>query len=272
MSDNEFLRQKREREFQVRVLAAVEKPKRNRLLAIINSAFFLWLMSALLLTVGGGYITNHKQCLEDADKIISRRSHLRQELFNRDLAYQRRVSEAKSFPEAFTFPDKRGSVFADLSNLSYNEVQGEYLALTNRIRYAELPDSNVSKHRAAWSDYTSLEIDKLHREIQRPLDDDNNQSPSDEARLVKSMQLNADLYVARQSFENTLDGVAYYFQPDCSAVNTTAIALGYRAPIVFAAVNPLYTMKDGSAGIIKDAIAEVEKAQNDVRSFEAEKP
>lgn len=192
-------------------------------------------------------------------------------MFSRDLAYQRRVSEAKNFPEAFTFPDKRGSTFADLSNLSYSEFQGEYLALGNRVRLAELPDTTVSQYRLSSEQFFSFHNDKMTRELQAPIDDDK-QSPSDEARLVKSMQLNADLYVARQSFENTLEGVAYYFQPDCSAVNTTAIALGYRAPIVFAAVNPLYTMKDGSAGITKDAIAEVEKAQNDVSSFEAEKP
>jgi len=40
-------------EFQQRLLAAVEKPERNRLLAVINSAFFLWVMSALLLSICG---------------------------------------------------------------------------------------------------------------------------------------------------------------------------------------------------------------------------
>src|SRR5215469_1400068 len=87
-------------EFQQRLLAAVEKPERNRLLAVINSAFFLWVMSALLLSIGGSYITNHKQCLDDAEKVIERRSHLSQELFFRGGALADRMAKAKTVLEA----------------------------------------------------------------------------------------------------------------------------------------------------------------------------
>ena len=51
MPENEFLRHKRDREFQAHVLAALEKP--NRFLAVVNSGAFLWLMSAAFLTIGG---------------------------------------------------------------------------------------------------------------------------------------------------------------------------------------------------------------------------
>jgi hypothetical protein len=57
MVDNEFLRQRREREFQQRVLAAVEKPKTSRIFKIMNAPSFLWLLTALILTVGGAYIS-----------------------------------------------------------------------------------------------------------------------------------------------------------------------------------------------------------------------
>ena len=56
MADNEFLRQKREREFQQRVLAALEKPKSHRIIRVINAPFFLWLLTVILVT-GGRFLS-----------------------------------------------------------------------------------------------------------------------------------------------------------------------------------------------------------------------
>jgi hypothetical protein len=58
--ESDGLRERREREFQRRVLAAIERPKSNRFWAFINSAAFLWLASAIVLTGGGWYITRQK--------------------------------------------------------------------------------------------------------------------------------------------------------------------------------------------------------------------
>ena len=98
MLESELQRQKRERNFQQRVLNAVEAPKRNRFLAVINSAFFLWCISALFLTVGGGYLTNHQQCVREADQLIERRSLLTQELYGRQLAFSRCYSACNIDP------------------------------------------------------------------------------------------------------------------------------------------------------------------------------
>jgi hypothetical protein len=87
MRNNEFTRRRQEREFQARLFAALQKPKRNKLLAIINSPFFLWLMSLVILTIGGTYVGAYQQCTKEAlDQItldvkiqreyIERRGHI----------------------------------------------------------------------------------------------------------------------------------------------------------------------------------------------------
>ena len=139
-------------EFQQRVLAAVEKPKRNKLLAVINSPFFLWVMSVLLLSIGGSYVSNYKQCRDDAEKTIERRNHLSQELLVRLTAVSARVTEAKTLQEAThelnalilpqpATPDRDipSSIFKDLSLISYAEMQKEFQTLMGRITYAALP-------------------------------------------------------------------------------------------------------------------------------------
>ena len=233
-------------EFQQRLLAAVENPERNRLLAVINSAFFLWVMSALLLSIGGSYITNHKQCLDDAEKVIERRSHLSQELLFRDGALADRIAKAKTLEEANQAGNtlllrpppaadqtKPGSIFTDLSERNYTEVQTEFETLTDRIKYAELPDSSI-KERRLKSMVTSLDAEKMAQEFQ--------ERPPDEGRMLKFIQMNIGLDVARRTFEKVLDAVAYDFRPNCSVINVAKLTFGYRPPIVFAEISPLYTM------------------------------
>jgi hypothetical protein len=112
---------------------------RSRLWMLLNSGIFLWFLSAILLTIGGGYITNHQQCMRDADQIIDRRSRLNLELLSRNTSFASRVSAAKTFQPPFA-PDKRGSVYADLANTSYSEVQRELWKLNEQIVKDELPE------------------------------------------------------------------------------------------------------------------------------------
>jgi len=266
MPENEFLRQKREREFQQRMLAALEKPRQNRVWMILNSAFVLWLLSAILITGGGTYITGHKQCLADADQIINRRARLRQELFGRDLAYARRIADPKTFE--FTVPDKRGSVLADLSNVGYAEIQAEYMNLTSRVRYADIPELNVNALRLSWLDFVSPRNDKLFDDF-HAADDHDKGGEENLSRALTSQKLLIALVIADQSFEHDLDSLAYRFDPNCSMANLLGIALGYRPPIVFAAVSPSL---DAFSTILRDDMKAVDKAQNDLRSFEREKP
>jgi hypothetical protein len=262
MPENEFLRRKREHEFQRRVLAAIEKPKRNRFFVIINSAAFIWLASVFVITIGGGYITNHKQCMDDAEKIIERRSHLSLEMRGREGAYLTRVSDAKTIQDASTFPDKRGSIYTDLSATAYPEVRVEYLLLTRRVRYAEIHDPNMPMEISAWGHFQTVHNKKRDEEFEAS-------SPDKKSRALKFQKLIAELLFTQQSYERTLDNFAYIFVPDCSVLNTAATALGYRPPIVFGAPSPLLAQY---REIIYSAHREVDRAQSDLRSFVAEPP
>src|SRR5260221_4596086 len=66
---NDRLREKEEREFKSRILAALEKPKKIRCLVIINSPIVIWLLSAIVITLGGGYYTTYRQCIADARQV-----------------------------------------------------------------------------------------------------------------------------------------------------------------------------------------------------------
>ena len=200
MPENEFTEfQRRVLAAVDRVLAAVEKPKRGRLLAIINSSFFIWLMSVLLLTIGGSYITNHKQCLDDAEKIMDRRDHLRQEMYVRDFDYEHRVAEAKTFREAVSASPRgpaKQPLFSALGNLSYGEMHGEYYTLSERIRYEEFPDPAIDKLRREKNDRSY----ELGRKLFGYTPEQNDSSAA-EADLLTSLQLNAKLFLGLQTFE-----------------------------------------------------------------------
>lgn len=251
----------------------MKKAPDNKLLAFINSPIFIWLLSALVLTIGGAYITNHKQCRDDAEKIIERRKHLRQELFSRELDRDRRVANAKTAQEAIaeampTMQDKRGSIFADLSNINYSELSGEFLTLTRRIRYTELPDPSIADYRrkSMRENAASFSFNNKER-IQEPLDGKKQPPPIDEGSLLKGVQLALRLAFAKQSFEHALDSFAYDFRPDCSVINIAKLTLGYRPPIVFAETSTLYTMADGSAGMLKRDVEVIEQMQKKLDSL-----
>ena len=93
MREGEFLRERREREFQAKVLDALDKQKNNRFLSIINSAAFLWFLSALFVTAGGSYYTKYQECARQADETIDKFQHLNEELYIRRKAIFQAISD-----------------------------------------------------------------------------------------------------------------------------------------------------------------------------------
>jgi hypothetical protein len=60
------------------------KFQQNRLWAVINSPFFLWLMSLIILTVGGYMAVAHQQCTNDALDEISHAVKIQREYIMRE--------------------------------------------------------------------------------------------------------------------------------------------------------------------------------------------
>jgi hypothetical protein len=252
----EKLRNMQLRGFQKKVLRAVGPPRRSRLWTFLNSAFVIWCLSAILLTVGGGYITNHQQCMRDADQIIDRRSHLALELFSRRAAFATRVSEAKTLQPPF-LPGKQGSLYSDLSGIPYGEVEKEFLLLIKRIEQEEFPDAAMRDAQVSWLDFNSSRVD---REFEKAQQSSLSFKP-DEA--LKEFKITVELQSLYDDFNRDLDMLAYYYQPDCTILKTLGTALGYKPQIVRATISPLFSLPDTHA-FLKEDVDQIEKRQREI--------
>lgn len=266
--ENDFLRQKREREFQERIIASLEKPKGNRFWAFINSAIFIWFLSATVLAMGGGYITNHQQCLHDAEQIIDRRARLGLELAGRQRAFNDTVQQAKTQKDAPFGPGIKGSVYDDLSKMSYFEVSNEFLKLEGRVERVQFPDGDeIHQARMKWMEFNRALADKMFDEAQKPIL--GNGPPTDKAQQAKDFkmqQLMTQLNFEIMSFDRDIDNYAYSLEPNCNLIFVGASVLGYKPPIVLASISPLYQLGSGFSEIFQDRKESIEKLQAQVRA------
>jgi hypothetical protein len=267
MPKYEKLRNKRERTSQR--LSLANAPKRNIILAIINSAFFIWCISALFLTLGGGYVTNHQQCMREADQIIERRKVVSQEMFGRQLAFSTALENATTLQKLPSGPTIAGSTLPEFSKMSYLDVQMELLKMGNRFAYEVLPDSSIHNAQLAWSEFNDQQADRLFDEFQKPLD----QKPTkiDPNLELRSRKLYSQLFNDFASFQHDLDAYAYYFQPDCTPLKTLEVALGDKPQIVLASVSPLFENGDIKS-IFFEAIDRFNKLKSDVLALNNAKP
>jgi hypothetical protein len=247
----EKLRNARLRGFRKEVLGAVEPPKATRLWRFLNSAFVIWCLSAILLTVGGGYITNHQQCMRDADQIIDRRSHLASEIFGRNAAFATRVADAKTLEPPF-FPGKQGSLYPDLSNIPYREVERELWSINDRIEREELPDIEMQNAQIRWLDVMSSRADREFEKFRQP------SLPSKPDEALKEFKITVALQSLYDTFNRDLDMLAYFYRPDCTILKTLGTALGYKPQIVKASISPSFFLPD-TRDILKDDIDQIDK-------------
>jgi hypothetical protein len=135
MTDKEFLRQRREREFQQSVLKALEKPKQSRILKVINSPFFLWLLSALLLTLGGAYFAEYQQCNRDSAQIIDLFYRLTTELELRQKSIADAFAASNNFEELRTALKTHDYIYSDLRERTARDLVRQKRQLSRRISF-----------------------------------------------------------------------------------------------------------------------------------------
>jgi hypothetical protein len=235
MPKYEKIRNRRERAFQDKLLTI---PKRSRIGIVINSAFFIWCISALFLTLGGGYVTNHQQCMREADQIIERKKLISQEGAGRRLAFSIALESPTAPRQLPSMPTSAGSVAPELAKMSYVDVQLELSKLVGRIEYEKLPDTSISNAEQAWSDFNSEQVDQRYDEAKNSLG--MKAAKIDPNLDFKLNKLSAQLLARFADFMNDIDTYAYYFQPDCTALKTLGVALGYKPQIVLASVSPIF--------------------------------
>jgi len=126
-------------EFYRRVLLAVEKPPRSKLVAIINSGFFLWILTACVVSAGGAYLTSYQQCRKDADDAIERYTKVERELFQRELKIQGIIlsnSSISAIKEKLSAPNSYYPEFAGFPTQTLRESNAGFL---NRVIDLRLP-------------------------------------------------------------------------------------------------------------------------------------
>lgn len=143
MRQNRFHSNIREREFYAKVLGALEKPKGNRLLAIINSAAFLWFLSVLFITVGGSYLTKYQECARQADDVIEKFQHINEELHVRRKAISQVISDSSSMDAIRSGIKDLPSFYVELKPRTLPDLAVEFEKLNARIDHSRLGDLNA---------------------------------------------------------------------------------------------------------------------------------
>ncbi len=140
MREGEFLRERREREFQAKVLDALDKQKNNRFLSIINSAAFLWFLSALFVTAGGSYYTKYQECARQADETIDKFQHLNEELYIRRKAIFQAISDGASMDAIRSSIKDLPSIYVELKPRTIPDLDAEFRKLNARIDHSRLDE------------------------------------------------------------------------------------------------------------------------------------
>jgi hypothetical protein len=257
------------REQASRKLMSATVPKRNIVLAIINSAIFIWFISAIFLTLGGGYVTYHQQCMRDADQIIERHRMINQEMVGRRLAFSNAIEAANTVQKLPSGLTKGGSASVpEFSKMSYFDVQMELVKFGSRIAYEELPDSSISTARLAWGEFNHQQADRLFDDFQKPLDA--KPIKIDPNVELRSRKLYLQLFNDFASFEYNIDTYAYYFHPDCAPLKLLGVALGYKPAIVLASISPLY--HDIAKSTLAEDIEGFHRLKSDILALNAKSP
>jgi hypothetical protein len=132
MPENETQWRNREREFQKAVLTALEKPKQSKFVAILNSPFFLWLVSAAFITVVGSYISAQQSCFSEAERLIQDFNQV-----NTEVEY-REFNLANSFRDATSLDDLKTKLKAPNLLSQYKDKRLFELIANQRTDYSSV--------------------------------------------------------------------------------------------------------------------------------------
>jgi hypothetical protein len=119
--------------FKKRILAALEKPTKSKFVAVLNSGFFLWLLTLTVVTSGGAYLTSYQQCRKDAEEEIERNTRIQRELFQRELKIREIILTARSVQEMKNQLIQPNSYYPEFSGFPILLLQESSAAFLNRV-------------------------------------------------------------------------------------------------------------------------------------------
>lgn len=124
--------------FKKRVLKAIERPKKSGVIRIINSGFFLWLLTLLVVTAGGTYLTSYQQCRKDAADEIEKNTKVQRELFQREVKIREIIFNSTSVVEMNSKlgqPYSYYPEFAGVPTPSLREILAAFLARVADLKF-----------------------------------------------------------------------------------------------------------------------------------------
>ena len=215
------LRSQRENDFQKRVLAALEKSKRNRFLAIVNSPFFLWLASAAFLTIGGAYFASHQQCVREADLLADAYQKLAKEVLHRQEQLVDILFQAKNMTDVRNAITTPTYLYSEFRARTLYELTEDMEKIRTRVDYTA-----VKGGLAGLSWYPVFELENPHQYLPFFRGQDWSRYSDQD---FDGLRLYATTYAFRVIPEANL-GVRFLVAPRCSVSNVVGGALFGRKP------------------------------------------
>ncbi len=127
-----------------RIPTLLEEPP-NRIIAILNSAFFIWLVSAVFVTVGGSYFSGIQKCTADAEGIIDRYDLLESEYYSREYYYYGAVLSANTIEDLAKSKGEYKSSYSEFQTKDYHEIQREIDSILHRIPPMSKDDLKIAR-------------------------------------------------------------------------------------------------------------------------------
>ncbi|HXQ74023.1 MAG TPA: hypothetical protein VN844_26200 [Pyrinomonadaceae bacterium] len=124
-------------------MKALEQPNKSWLFRLINSAAFLWLATLAIVTLGGGYLSAHQQCVKDADAVADRYQKLHREVYVRQEKIHQVVGAAKTIAEIRDGIAQLPNNYAELKERTLFELTRELFSVSAKVDTSELPPEKI---------------------------------------------------------------------------------------------------------------------------------
>lgn len=223
-SEQERLEQ--EREFQARLLAALEKPPINRFFRVINSPSFLWAMTAIFIVLGSAYLNAYQSCVADANAVIDTYLKIEKELSERENYVRSAVNRAKNVVDIANSLHDCRSFYKEFKEHSSRELRYNFHQLQARVVISVGEAANRRALRTL-EEATPMVLGDTEKSKYRPLSDCEMPLNFEEADLV-----GAKGYVNSDPFRHIWNHLGT-FLPDCSMSNVLFERLfGHREKVV----------------------------------------
>jgi hypothetical protein len=229
MRENDFQRRRREREFQERVLSALEKPRENRFFKVINSPSFLWILTAVLLSLGGAFYSTRQQCIKDSDKITESLHKVSQEIESRLSFAYNGIDENSTFKSVKTALDHAPYRYSEFQSYTIVELYDRFRAMEWRVdSTVRNPDAFGPTHKLS----DDSDTDRKLNLVLYALINDTNLFPESTPNDPQNMQ-SALVAEATNHARDLLNDLLFDFEPKCGVAEVSrAIVTGHQPYVV----------------------------------------